>query len=143
MSDTVKIFAEMREQQRTVDERLNQLETNTTSTLHAVHATSLTLNGVAINATATYSTGTLRGTNGVASNAKGILATIMAVSAGNANLYFSSSDDTPDANSQHMRIQTTTVSQLVVVPLGMDGGIKILCTTANTTVTMRIIGYWT
>lgn len=116
-----------------------------------VHGSSYPVNNQTINAAATYTTATLRGSFGVPTYAKGVWGVLFGQSATvGASLYADSADDTPDGFSSRLdcSVANQPQSNLCMVRLGAAGGandgkIKVKAVTAQfTAVYFWVVGYW-
>lgn len=132
-----------------LSKRITAFETHEYNKIKALHATSRTLDNVAITDGTTYTSGDVRGTNGVHINAAGIYGvfyiTPLTV---NVDIYFGMGGDTLDQFSQTYRWlgavgeEHQLMSQFVMIPLSAGGTFSIKPVGSNIAAYLTITGYW-
>lgn len=132
-----------------VSKRTNRLESIEYIRFYPIIGASAYLINTTINAGVTYDSGDLRGTGGVATNAKGFFGSLWITPLDtSADLYISQGDDTPSQFSQRYRWlgavgeDRQLMSQFILGQFGTGGNIKIKAITSNVTVFINAFGYW-
>jgi len=142
---TQQVLREILSRDNKIEDRVRRLESAVYAKIYFVTNTSPVLNAVAISGT--YTSGTMRGVNGVADNAKAIIGTLWAVpNAAGFEVRICASDETPSAASQKLVMVSGTTSralssQFVMIPLGTDGAFKLTVTAGTVNVSLNIFGY--
>ena len=148
--DQRRYYQEQAELQRNADARVSNLETAEKHVIRMVQLGSLFLNGVTLTSGVDYTPVVSPATAVGVANIQGVFANFwIDPTLVGRDIYFGSSDDTLTTASQRYRflggndIDRQLMTQLVIVPVGTDGNIKIQATGAVTaTAYMAIFGYW-
>lgn len=125
-----------------LERRVRSIETYEFARLYGVHATSYLVNNASLTAGNLLYTSDVRGSNGVATNAKGVFIAVRALAAGVGYLLVDM--DSPDVYSQRMtHIGAYSNSATMVVRLDSYGKFYLKADTANFTgIYVSVIGYW-
>ncbi len=150
MSAFSGIFSDLLSRIRTVENKVNTLETVEYIKFYPITSSTVYVIDTAINAGVTYTTGNLRGTAGISERAKGFVGTMwIDVVTGTCTLRIVPGNDTPNAYTQQYRwlggvdTDRQLMSQMVFGFLGnVNGDISIQCLTTNCHVYVTAFGYW-
>lgn len=143
-----EVFFQLQEQLAALSARIYNLEQMHSATIKYIQGTSYIVN-TTINAGVTYTTGDLRGTNGIPLNAAGVFLVawtnfpVGAVATG--SLQGGPSDETLDVYSTKLWFENSAhgeESSFMMIKLGPDGKIILKAITVNIPLFVVVCGYW-
>lgn len=143
---TRKFLDDLHKQLNTLEKRLRYLETFETggTRMFMVHNNAYLLDNVTINKGNTNTTGDVRGSYGVASNATGVVLMVEGLSSAAQGYLLVDSADVPDVYSPYLRFPASTrVGGMLLVALNAAGEISFSAVGPNISrIYCAVIGYW-